>query len=351
MQIGLGLGINRVQGGGLPTIGGQAPLRAWEFDTGRTAGMTFTRASQATVQNADGTWTTLASDVMRIEDSRLVMEGAQTNVLLNSATLSTQSVTVTAQVYTLSMQGTGSITLSGAATGTLTGTGAANRVRFIFTPSAGTLTLTVSGSVTYATLVAGGALNQMLTSWIPTGATAATRAADKLSLDISGLSLSSGFWVVTRGMRFEAFAGSSGWGWQFDSGATVDNRLAFLSINDGTRFVGQYNGNVEQAVGVQVQPVTKIVNTGTRFTTNNFAQVWGDGTTNVDTVAAYTAPTILQIATDGRDIIRPARLTLRGIYLYPASITLAQMQTAIMDIEYGTALWDDDMFWDDGNIL
>jgi hypothetical protein len=71
---------------------------------------------------------------------------ARTNLLLNSGTLSTQNVTVSAVQYVLSFTGTGTVTLSGASTaGPLvgTGTGENNRVQLVFTPSAGTLTCTV----------------------------------------------------------------------------------------------------------------------------------------------------------------------------------------------------------------
>ncbi len=74
---------------------------------------------------------------------------ARKNLLLATEALATQSVTSIAAQYTLSFSGTGSVTLSGTATGTLTGTGA-DRVSLTFTPTAGTLTLTVSGSVTKA---------------------------------------------------------------------------------------------------------------------------------------------------------------------------------------------------------
>lgn len=71
------------------------------------------------------------------------------NLLLNTETLATQSRTVTAVGHTLSFTGTGSITLSGASTaGPLVGTGVNDRVSLTFTPTAGSLTLTVSGSVT-----------------------------------------------------------------------------------------------------------------------------------------------------------------------------------------------------------
>jgi len=80
---------------------------------------------------------------------------ARKNVLLATETLATQSVTSVAAQYTLSFTGTGSVTLSGTATGTLTGTGVNDRVSLTVTPTAGTLTLTVSGSVTKAQLELG----------------------------------------------------------------------------------------------------------------------------------------------------------------------------------------------------
>lgn len=71
---------------------------------------------------------------------------ARVNLLLATATLSTQSVTSQATNYTLSFTGTGTVTLSGTATATLS---AGSNT---FTATAGTLTLTVSGSVTLADL-------------------------------------------------------------------------------------------------------------------------------------------------------------------------------------------------------
>lgn len=79
---------------------------------------------------------------------------ARKNILLATETLATQSVTTLAATYTLSFTGAGSVALSGAATGTLTGNGT-DRVSLTFTPTAGTLTLTVSGSVTKAQIELG----------------------------------------------------------------------------------------------------------------------------------------------------------------------------------------------------
>lgn len=72
---------------------------------------------------------------------------ARVNLLNATATLSTQSVTTLATDYKLSFSGTGSITLSGTKTGTYTA--GSNTLTGV---TAGTLTLTVSGSVTSADL-------------------------------------------------------------------------------------------------------------------------------------------------------------------------------------------------------
>lgn len=78
------------------------------------------------------------------------------NLLLATDTMATQSRTVTAVPHTLSFTGTGTITLTGASTaGPLVGTGAGNRVSLTFTPIAGSLTLTVVGSVTFVQLEIG----------------------------------------------------------------------------------------------------------------------------------------------------------------------------------------------------
>jgi hypothetical protein len=77
---------------------------------------------------------------------------ARYNLLNNTDVLSTQSRNVRNVKHIVSFSGTGSVALSGAFTGTLAGTGANDRVHLEFTPTAGSLTLTVSGLVEKAQL-------------------------------------------------------------------------------------------------------------------------------------------------------------------------------------------------------
>jgi len=160
--------------------------------------LTFTRAGTATYIDANGARQTAASNVPRIDYTgggcgKLLLEPQRTNLLLNSATLSTQNITTTAQSYVLSFEGTGTVTLSGTYSGSLVGTGStpADRVNLVFTATAGTLTVTVSGSV----LNAQTELGTYPTSYIPTTSTV-TRLADNPSL--SGLQ-TNGIFGATQG--------------------------------------------------------------------------------------------------------------------------------------------------------
>jgi hypothetical protein len=119
------------------TYTGDSPVLYHSFAGGNMPSwMTFSRSGHATMIDSTGniTW-------------------APNNMLLNSATLSTQSVTTAAgHSNILSFRGTGSITLSGSATGTLAGTGVNNRVSLVIAPTTGSLTLTVTGQVLDAQL-------------------------------------------------------------------------------------------------------------------------------------------------------------------------------------------------------
>ncbi len=87
------------------------------------------------------------------------------NLIRSSAVFVTQTARTEAQAYTISFKGTGTITLSGTSTaGPLVGTGASDRVSLTFTPTAGTLTMTPSGTVTECQFEAGSSVTAIQTA-------------------------------------------------------------------------------------------------------------------------------------------------------------------------------------------
>lgn len=163
--------------------------------------LTWSRNSTANRTNSSGVIESVGANVPRLSYMygscpSALLEPQRTNLVFPSATATTQSRTVTAVAHTLSFWGTGSVVLSGAFSGTLNGTGANNRVTLTFTPTAGSLTLTVSGSVTNWQLETG----SYATTLIDTTTASATRLPDTFTRNniyTNGvISSSGGTWYV-----------------------------------------------------------------------------------------------------------------------------------------------------------
>jgi hypothetical protein len=117
-----------------------------------TPGQTVARMNDKSGRGNNATQATAASR----PTYGVVPLGGRRNILLATDTMATQTRAVTAAAHTLAFTGTGTVTLTGVSTaGPLVGTGVSNRVSLTFTPTAGNLTLTVSGSVTLAQLELG----------------------------------------------------------------------------------------------------------------------------------------------------------------------------------------------------
>ena len=141
----------------------------------------MTRNTTATRINEYGRREIISANGVRIDYSygkpRFLVEPQRTNLVYPSDIATTQVRAVTAVLHTLSFYGAGTVTLSGAFSGSLVGTGTNNRVTLSFTPTAGNLTLTVSGTVTDWQLEAGSSA----TSLIKTVSGSVTRNADVIS--------------------------------------------------------------------------------------------------------------------------------------------------------------------------
>ena len=143
---------------------------------------TCVRAGSAWRRNSSGAWESVAANTIRHHHDAAgsplgwVVEESRTNLFLNSAAPVTQSITTTAQDYTIWVEGTGSVTVSGTATGVAT-----EGSPLTVTATAGTMTCTVAGSLSHAQVEAGG----FATTYIETAGAVVTRNADKISASFS----------------------------------------------------------------------------------------------------------------------------------------------------------------------
>ena len=232
--------------------------------------VTFTRASIATRTNNSGFLETVGNNVARFDfdpvtklPKGLLIEEARTNLLLNSDSLSTQGVTVTATPYTLSFYGSGTVTLSGAYSGTLVGSGAyPTRSTLTFTPSAGTLTCTVTGTVQYAQVEAGA----FATSYIPTTGATVTRALD--SAVMTGTNFSSWYNQISG-----AFLAEFSLPFNATGGAGLN---AILSADDNT---------TAERIQVRRQDVSGLI---AGVIVDNSVSVFGQGVAGAPVIAANT---------------------------------------------------------------
>ena len=229
-----------------------------------TGDFDFSRATEATRINSLGLVETIGINLPRINYEggcgSWLWEPQSTNLYLNSETLSTQTITTTANQYSVSFYGTGTITFSGTYTGSLIGTGLNDRVTATFTATSGTLTSTISGTVTKAQI------EQLsyTTSYIPTSGSTVTRNQDLCTNGGSLASINS-----TEGtLYFEGEALFSGSNAQISlSDGTNDNGVKFrfdLSANRFTCFI-RGNGGSTAAKTVISSPQTD---------NNKIALVW-----------------------------------------------------------------------------
>lgn len=249
-----------------------------------------TRSGAAYYWDSTGALATAAAGVSRVDydlatlvPRGLLLEETRTNYLLNSTTLSTQSLTLGAVPHTLSFYGTGTVTLSGAYSGSLVGSAALGaRSTLTFTPSAGSVTFTVTGSVLYAQLEAGA----FATSWIFTSGTSVTRARDAATVNSAADWLATGAGSVFVEFMVPYTSPSDGVYrrvLQFDDGSV--NNAILIGIFNGVAYAEiTYSGQPLQAsltLGAVAANTAKKIAFG--WASNNAAAVMSGGSIVADT--------------------------------------------------------------------
>ena len=292
--------------------------------------ITFTRASSGTYIDSARVLQTASTNVARFdhnpttgESLGLLVEEARTNLLLNSATLSTQSVTVTAVAHTLSFYGTGTVTLTGTSTaGPAVGTGAfPTRTTLTFTPTAGALTLTGTGSVTSAQLEVGA----FPTSYIATAGTTITRSADVVS--ITGANFS-GWYNSAGGVCYvesrSSISAASVAQFSFND-ATANNRVT-LFHNSSNILAGRNTA----AAGALFTPVVQApLAVGTNKVALSFANLDIALAANGGTVGAastYNVPTVTQLEIGQQLAGGNINGTIRRLTYWPTRLSNSALQ-------------------------
>ena len=210
--------------------------------------------SNGLIQSAGNNVARFDHDPVTLASRGLLIEEGRTNLVFPSDTLTTQTRTVTAVAHTLSFYGTGTVVLSGAHSATVVGTGAyPSRQTLTFTPTAGSLTLTVTGTVQFAQLEAG----SFPTSYIPTTTSALARSADVCSITGSAFSnlwntsggtfLFEGFLIPSTSINLRMLSSGGSRRWLYGNQPGVGTITETIALFDGSS-TPPYFTNVRIAV-------------------------------------------------------------------------------------------------------
>jgi hypothetical protein len=313
------------------------PRLALDFTTASLdARVTFTRSGNtATVTNSSGVIAAINADLPRFDFNPttlvcrgLLIEEARTNALLNSlidgTDLATQLVTVTAAARTLSFYGTGTVVLSGAHSATVVGAGAyPTRTTLTFTPIAGVLTLTVTGTVQFAQLE----LGAFATSYIPTEATAVTRNADVATMT---------------GTNFSDWYNASEGTVAIEYSLNVATNRFVYSISDGTNSNDirlRYNSGGAAQSEVRVLNVSQASIAPSGYSTlgvvykncfaykqNSFAQAFNGTATGTDDLGNTPSVIRLSLGVAYNNVSEFLCGHIRKFYFYPQRLINAEVQ-------------------------
>ena len=239
------------------------------------------------------------------------------NLFLNSATLSTQGVVVTAQAYTISFKGTGTITFTGAYVGALVGTGANDVVDITFTPSAGTVICTVTGVVEEANFIEG----VFPTSWVPTLGATLTRSENQYlftDLVTKGVYGASGYFAIKADFTRGTY--------------TSDETLLELGTNNGLE-ISDYPDNNLSLVIKHAGTIIKRFN----IPAGNNAFIFSWSPTGW---ALFNSDALSPLASGSENIAVEDNFNIYG-RLYPVDIQTTYLAPVALTDVQGAAAWVD----------
>ncbi|MFM7009594.1 MAG: hypothetical protein ACKO0Z_09745 [Betaproteobacteria bacterium] len=218
----------------------------------------------------------------------VLIEDARTNLFLNSRSPVTQSITTTAQSYTISGLGAAGATLvlSGTATGTLTGTAAKDRDKLTFTATAGTLTVTVTGTWDFVNVEAGA----FATSPIVTGGSPIARAVDDVSIGVGSFPIGT---EITVGIAYRPVNVTSGT--LASVGTLLSGGVHGFYQSGGSLVQFSHNGAATQALfslpGAASFAQNELIVAAGRFKASDFAADSNKGAVITQASGAYANPT------------------------------------------------------------
>jgi hypothetical protein len=229
--------------------------------------MTLTRvttSTNATRTNSSGVIEAVANNVPRLDYTSgvasILLEPSRTNRLLNSDTVVTQTIATSGLAMAVSFYGTGTITFSGTYTGTLVGTGANNRVSVVFTPTTGSLILTVTGTVTKGQVETG----SYATSYIPTLGSTITRNTDTITRNniyTNGLITSAGgTWFIELNNNFSLTKDGTGSGIGISNNInlTLGDSFNIRNVSSGRLIIVKYISGVYTTAYVTLTDTIKV---------------------------------------------------------------------------------------------
>jgi len=252
----------------------------------------------------------------------LLLSPQRTNLVFPSATLTTQTRTVTAVAHTLSFYGTGNVVLSGAFIGTLTGTGTNNKVTLTFTPTAGSLILTVTGTVTNAQLEAGA----YSTSYIPTISGSVTRNADTFTRNniyTNGLITSAGgTWFVEINNNISLIRDAT------SAGLTIDSSAGYFF--NGFLIRNNFSG-VAARLAIEIRVGGSVVSGGSYSTLTDTVKIaikWDGVNANVyvnGVIRLTNIPFTIKIMENLAGFAQDVPRYIKSMYLFPSPLTDTEM--------------------------